>query len=54
MGGVFKSSAIEAAVKLLDIFNDANQQRQGLNKAKFEEFYNDAINKEVSLQDHLK
>jgi hypothetical protein len=49
MGGVFKSDAIEAAVKLLDIFNEANRLRSPNEKAKFEDFYNDAINKEVSL-----
>lgn len=38
-------------MRLLDLFNTANEQR--LKKIHYKEFYNDAINKEVSLKDHI-
>jgi len=38
---------------VLDVFNEANEKRDLKHKIEFKEFYNDAINKEVSLKDHI-
>jgi hypothetical protein len=51
MSNVFSGSSIENAVRLLDIFNEANKIRA--TKVDFKEFYNDAINREVNLKDHF-
>lgn len=40
-------------MKVLDVFNSANDKRTIKNRVPFKEFYNDAINKEVNLKDHL-
>jgi hypothetical protein len=39
---------------VLDIFNEANDSRDMKHKIDYREFYNDAINKEVNLNDHLQ
>ena len=54
MSGLFKSESIKNCVLVLDIFNEANEKRDQKNKIDFKEFYNDAINKEVNLSDHIK
>ena len=54
MSGLFKSENIKNCVIVLDVFNEANEQRDMKHKIDFKEFYNDAINKEVSLSDHIK
>src|SRR5438105_3936942 len=54
MSGLFKSENIKNSVIVLDIFNDANEKRDLKHKIDFKEFYNDAINKEVSLTEHIK
>ena len=54
MSGLFKSQNIKNCVLVLDVFNEANEKRDQKNKIDFKEFYNDAINKEVNLGDHIK
>lgn len=51
--GLFKASVIEIAVRVLDIFNEANNRKPLKERIPYKEFYNDAINKEVNLKDHL-
>jgi hypothetical protein len=51
--GLFKGEHIEFTVKVLDIFNDANTKRPIKTRVHYKEFYNDAINKEVNLREHL-
>ena len=38
---------------MLDVFNDANNLKRIKERVDYKEFYNDAINKEVNLQDHF-
>lgn len=52
MSGVFSGKDIETAVRVLDIFNEANNLKPFLDRVDYKEFYNDAINKEVNLKDH--
>ncbi len=52
--GMFNAQSLENAVKVLDIFHEANNQRSLSQRIHYKEFYNDAINKEVNLEDHLK
>jgi hypothetical protein len=52
VSGMFESQSIEVAVRVLDIFNSANNKKDRKNYIDYKEFYNDAINKEVSLKDH--
>ena len=49
----FSPKVIEDSIRLLDIFNDANNQRNLKNRINYKEFYNDAVNKEVNLRDHF-
>ncbi|CDW90384.1 hect e3 ubiquitin [Stylonychia lemnae] len=51
--GTFKSKVIENGVRFLDIFNEANNKRPLKLRLSYKEFYNDAINKELNLQDHF-
>ena len=53
MSGLFKSEAIKNSVIVLDVFNESNEKRDLKHKIDFKEFYNDAINKEVSLKEHI-
>jgi len=53
VSGVFDSRSIEHALRVLDIFNTANEVRILSHKVDYREFYNDAINKDVSLRDHI-
>jgi hypothetical protein len=52
ISGLFKNQFIETTVRVLDIFNEANNKKRRKEKISYKEFYNDAINKEVSLRDH--
>lgn len=52
MSGVFSGKDIEVAVRVLDIFNEANNLKPFGERVDYKEFYNDAINKEVNLKDH--
>lgn len=54
MSGLYKSDNIKNSVVVLDVFNQANEQKDLKHKIDFKEFYNDAINKEVNLKDHIK
>jgi hypothetical protein len=54
MSGLFKSDNIRNCAIVLDVLNEANEQKDVKHKIDFKEFYNDAINKEVSLKDHIK
>ena len=54
MSGTFQGKEIEIAVKVLDAFNEANNQKRVHQKIDFKEFYNDAINKEVNLKQHYE
>jgi hypothetical protein len=51
--GLFKGENIEWTVRTLDIFNIANNRRAQKQRIHYKEFYNDAINKDVNLKDHL-
>jgi len=53
MSGVFNGKQIEQSLRILDIFNSSNEQRIVKHKIDYKEFYNDAINKEVTLKDHI-
>jgi hypothetical protein len=50
---LFDSKSIENSLRVLDVFNKANENRILKCKIDYREFYNDAINKEVSLKDHI-
>jgi hypothetical protein len=52
MSGIFSGKEIETAVRVLDVFNEANNLKPFKERVDYREFYNDAINKEVSLKDH--
>lgn len=41
------------AVRVLDVFNDANNLKPFKERLHYKEFYNDAINKDVNLKDHF-
>jgi len=51
--GIFNATSVEMAVRVLDIFNEANDKRSLKQRVHYKEFYNDAINREVNLRDHL-
>lgn len=40
-------------MEILDVFNDANEKRELKYRIDFKEFYNDAINRDVHITDHL-
>jgi hypothetical protein len=52
MSGMFSGKDIEVAVRVLDVFNEANNLKALKERVDYKEFYNDAINKEVNLKDH--
>ena len=52
MSGMFTGRDIETAVRVLDVFNEANNLKPFKERVDYKEFYNDAINKEVNLKDH--
>jgi hypothetical protein len=52
MSGMFSGKDIETAVRVLDVFNEANNLKPFKERIDYKEFYNDAINKEVNLRDH--
>lgn len=54
VSGIFTGQNIEIAVRVLDIFNDANNTKPLKHRIDYKEFYNDAINKEVNLNDHFE
>jgi hypothetical protein len=49
VSGTFSGKDIETAVRVLDVFNDANNLKPVKERVDYREFYNDAINKEVNL-----
>lgn len=51
--GMFSPKVIEECIRFLDVFNEANNQRNLKNRINYKEFYNDAVNKEISLKDHF-
>lgn len=52
MSGMFSGKSIEAAVRVVDAINEANNMKPVKERVDYKEFYNDAINKEVNLKDH--
>ena len=52
INNTFTGKDIENAVRVLDVFNDANNIKPFKERVDYREFYNDAINKEVKLIDH--
>jgi hypothetical protein len=54
VSNAFESRSIEHALRVLDVFNAANEQRLLKYKIDYREFYNDAINKDVQLKDHIE
>lgn len=52
VSGVINGKAIEYSVRVLDVFNQANNQLPIKERIDYKEFYNDAINKEINLADH--
>jgi len=53
VSGTFSGKDIEMAVRVLDVFNDANNLKPFKERLHYKEFYNDAINKDVNLKDHF-
>lgn len=53
MSGIYSSEGIERCIKIIDVFNEANNLRELKEKIDYREFYNDAINSEVRLIDHI-
>ncbi len=54
VSGTFTGKDIEVAVRVLDVFNDANLLKPFKERVDYKEFYNDAINKDVNLKDHYE
>lgn len=54
VSGTFSGKDIETAVRVLDVFNDANNLKIVKERVDYREFYNDAINKEVNLNQHYE
>ena len=54
MAGTFTGKDIEIAVRVLDVFNDANNLKPIKERVDYRAFYNDAINKEVNLKQHYE
>ena len=54
VSGTFSGKDIEIAVRVLDVFNDANNLKSIKERVDYKEFYNDAINKDVNLKDHFE
>ena len=54
VNGTFEGKSIEIAVRVLDVFNDANNLKPLKERILYKEFYNDAINREVNLKDHYE
>ena len=54
VSGLYTSSIIENVVRVLDVFNEANEAKPLTERIDYKEFYNDAINKDVSLKEHFK
>lgn len=52
--GLFESKTIENVMKVLDLFNIANEKRRLEERIDFKDFYNDAINNEINLKDHIR
>jgi hypothetical protein len=51
MRNVFTGEHIENSVKVLDIFNSSNRDRE--DKIDYKDLYNDAINREINLKEHF-
>lgn len=41
-------------MRVIDVFNEANNKKPIKERIDYKEFYNDAINKEVNLRDHFE
>ena len=52
LSGLFKNKSIEYTVRILDVFNEANNKKDIKHRIGYKDFHNDAINKEVNLKDH--
>lgn len=53
ISGIFDTESISKCITVIDIFNEANNLRDHKNKIDYKEFYNDAINSDVRLIDHI-
>lgn len=53
LSNMFNTHMIENILIVLDLFNAANEKRDMKHKIDFKEFYNEAINNEVVLRDHI-
>ena len=54
MSGAYEFENIETAIRVLDVFNDANMKKPFRERVDYKDFYNDAINKDVNLDNDLK
>ena len=54
VSGAFDARDIEIVVRVLDVFNEANNRRALKDRVDYREFYNDAINKDVNLKEHYE
>lgn len=54
MSGAYEFDNIETAIRVLDVFNDANMKKPFRERVDYKDFYNDAINKDVNLDQDLK
>ena len=50
--GEYTPRDIEVSVRVLDVFNEANNLKPLKQRVDYRDFNNDAINKEVSLKEH--
>jgi hypothetical protein len=53
ISGIYSNNSIENALRVLDVFNESNESKLQKDKIHYKDFYNDAINKEVSLKEHI-
>lgn len=53
MAGVYTTGTIMNCIKIIDIFNDANNKKEIKEKVDYREFYNDGINQDVNLKEHI-
>jgi hypothetical protein len=51
---MFTGQDIETAMRVLDLFNEANNKKPLKQRVDYKEFYNDAINKELNLKEHYE
>lgn len=54
MSGAYQFENIETAIRVIDVFHEANKKKRFRARLDYREFYNDAINKDVHLDSDFK